>query len=231
MKAPCLMCVCLRNSLPCLYCLSSHQMQQVSVQPSTDNGLCPTGSPSSRSSLAWLTRTHLAPRPWPRGKRPVWISSNSCWPGPTQIWVRDTLPKVSIYLSARVTMCTLAQSTCLPFALVLLFISQLLASLSFCSLSSFTFSFPCALLLLTLSLFTLPASCAVLLTMLWAGKSSSHLDMQITRGKNTSNNKSKWQAFVLPKRQAFIVYPTPETVCYPWHPSGHGILADLSLYS
>lgn len=109
-------CECLCNPFPCLNSLSSHQTQQVSTQPSTDNGLCPTGRPSSRSWLAWLTRTHLAPRPWPRGKRPVWISSNSCWLGPTQIWVRDAHPKVSASLSACATMCALAQSTRLAVA-------------------------------------------------------------------------------------------------------------------
>lgn len=136
-----LACMCLCNALLRLNSLSSHQMQQVSVQPSTDSGLCPTGRPSSRSWLAWLTRTHLAPRPWPRGKHPVWISSNSCWLGPTQIWVRDTHPKVSTYLSAWVTMCALGRSTCLPVALVSLYISQPLLFFSFFVLFSKLFHF------------------------------------------------------------------------------------------
>lgn len=107
--------LCLCNPLHCFNSLC--QTQQVSTQPSTDNGLCPTGRPSSRLWLAWLTRTHLAPRPWPREKHPVWISSNSYWLGPTQILVRDTHPKVSAYMSVCVTICPLAQSTCLTAAL------------------------------------------------------------------------------------------------------------------
>lgn len=63
-------------------------MQQVSTLPSTDSARCPTDHPSSRWWPAWLTRTRLAPRPWPREKRPVWTSSSSCWQGPTQISVK-----------------------------------------------------------------------------------------------------------------------------------------------
>lgn len=209
-------------------------MQQVSMQPSTDSALCPTGRPSSRLWLAWLTRTHLARRPWPRGKRPVWISSNSCWLGPTQIWVRDTHPNVSTYLSVCVTTCALAQSTCLPIALVSLYIFSAFVCFFFCrllfllwALSLFYFFFA------SHSWFT-HSVCQLCRAFNDAVIGESHPAIWTCRlqgGKNTTDNKSKWQAFVLTKRQAFIVYPTPETVWYHCHPSGHEILADPSLYS
>lgn len=85
-------CLCLCNPSSCLNSLSSYQSQQVSTQPCTDSARFPTGRLSSRSWLAWLTRTHLARRPWRRGKRPVWISSGSCWLGLTRIWVRRAHP-------------------------------------------------------------------------------------------------------------------------------------------
>lgn len=91
-KASDSVCLCLCNPWSCLNSLSSHQSQQVSMQPCTDSALFPTGRLSSRSWLAWLTRTHLARRPWRRGRHPVWISSGSCWPGLTPIWVRRAHP-------------------------------------------------------------------------------------------------------------------------------------------
>lgn len=215
LKAFYLFFVCVYPCNPSLNSISSHQSQQVSMEPSTGNGLSPTGRPSSRLWLAWLTRTHLAPRPWPRGKRPVWISSNSCWLGPTQIWVRDTHPKVSTYLSVCVTMCALSQSTCLY-----LYISLLLSSLVFFlrALSHF-------LLLLTLSLLTPSASCAALLTMLWVGKSSSHLDMQITRGKKYQQQQKQMTGlcsnqttglYCLSNPRDFVLLPLPSQ--RPWNP-------------
>lgn len=190
-------------------------MQPVSVQPSTDNALCPTGRLSSRSWLAWLTRTHLAPRPWPRGKHPVWISSSSCWLGPTQIWVKHTHP-TSLHFAFNVC----CDMRCLAVAFTVLRCCRHVALLIFDALSLFFFLFPCSVLLLALT----SASCTALLTMLWVDKSSSHLDVQITREKK-SHQQQKQMTGLCSKRTTGLYCLSNPRDCllalppqWPWSP-------------
>lgn len=139
-------------------------MQQVSVPPSTDSARCLTGHPSSLWWPAWPTRTHLAPRPWQRGKRPVWTNLSSCWPDPTRISVRHCRCLLRVYVKS-----------------IMIFFLSFLISLICCT--------SCLCLAHPLS----PPAVLHFLTMLWVGKSYSHLDTQITSWKKTNNRTHKQQ--------------------------------------
>lgn len=157
------MCLCLCNSWSCLNSLSSYQSQQVSTQACTDSDRFPTGRLSSRLWLAWLTRTHLAHRPWRRGKHPVWISSGSCWLDRTRIWVRRAHPNTLQF-------CQSVTNHGLRFDLVWRIFLSSFFLLYFVKLSWFGF-----VLLHALAFLTPSVSCAALLTTLQVRKSSRHL--------------------------------------------------------
>lgn len=161
-------CLCLCNPSSCLNSLSSYQSQQVSTQPCTDSARFPTGRLSFRSWLAWLTRTHLARRPWRRGKHPVWISSGSCWLGRTQIWVRRAHPN-------SVQFCQSVTNRGLRFDPV-----WRLFLYSFCLLYSVKLSWFGFVFLHAFAFLTPSVSCAALLTM---RNASRHLYVQITQGR------------------------------------------------
>lgn len=171
-----LACLCLCNPSFCLNSLSSYQSQQVSTQPCTDSARFPTGPLSSHSWLAWLTRTHLARRPWRRGKHPVWISSGSCWLGLTQIWVsRAHLNSLRFCQSV-----TKRRPWFDPFWRV--FLS------TFCLLYSVKLSWFGFVLLNALAFLTPSVSCVALLTTLQVLKSSRHLYVQITQGEEKKHH-------------------------------------------